>query len=147
MSRSYRTYPGPLLRCPKGLCKWCGLLIRKEDGSLDRKKTFCGPVCTTHYQLRADPQKMRQHVFFRDEGKCSACGFVHPYLDGEWEADHTRPLMMAFGDPQYWNPENVTLMCVNPCHKIKSARDLLEFQRKFRRKVSRILADIEALGL
>lgn len=147
MNRSYRTYPGRLLRPPRGMCKWCGLLIRKVDGDIDRKKTFCGPECVTHFQLRADPQKMRQHIFFRDQGKCAACGFEHPYLDGEWEADHIKPLMMAFASPDFWEPDNVALLCITPCHKEKSARDLRQFQRKLRRKVSRILREIDDAGM
>jgi len=125
------------------MCKFCGLLIKRDDGTLDRKKTFCGPECVTHYQLRADPQKMRQHVFFRDNGKCAACGTIHPYLDGEWEADHVRALMVAFGDPAFWEPDNVVILCISPCHKEKSARDLREFRRKYRRKVAHILREID----
>lgn len=126
------------------MCRWCGLLIRREDGEIiDRTRTFCGPECVTHYQLRADPSRMRQHVFFRDNGKCAACGFVHLYLDGDWEADHVLPLMVAWGNPDYWSPDNVVVLCIKPCHSEKSARDLREYRRKFRRKVAHILKEID----
>jgi len=86
---------------------------------------------------------MRQHVFFRDKGRCAACGTIHPYLDGDWEADHVLPLMISWGDPSFFEPENVVILCTKPCHTEKSARDLREYRRKFRRKVAYILGEID----
>lgn len=140
---SHRKYPGPFgVKLPWGLCHWCGLWIKDEAGKVRTGQKFCGPVCHTHYSLRADPQKMRQHVFFRDGGKCAACGTVHPYLDGEWEADHVRPLMIAFADPAAWDPDNVVILCIRPCHLEKSASDRRKYRAKFRRKAKAIWDEI-----
>jgi 5-methylcytosine-specific restriction endonuclease McrA len=66
---------------------------------------------------------MRQHVFFRDDGVCGMCGTKHRYNNADWEADHIEPLFTAFGDASYFEPENVQILCHDPCHKIKSAAD------------------------
>lgn len=129
----HRVYPGRLLKAPRGICAWCGLHIKNADGSINRSETFCGPVCHTHYQLRADPTRMRQFVFFRDHGICAACQRVHLYIDGDWQADHVRPLFRAGGDPSYWNPENVVLLCTDPCHKAKTRADRKRYRGKRRR--------------
>lgn len=81
----------------------------------------------TEYLLRTDPKTMRQHVFFRDEGRCAHCRTQHFYLDGPWQADHIEPLFMAFGDPSYWEPENVQILCTDPCHKAKSKADMAKY--------------------
>lgn len=83
--------------------------------------------------LRADPKKMREHVFFRDDGVCARCGKKHESLNADWEADHVMPLMVAFGDPRFWEPSNVVILCL-PCHKKKSAEDRRRYRKKQRRK-------------
>lgn len=81
---------------------------------------------------------MRRHVFFRDEGKCADCGFVHPYLDGEWENDHIIPLMRGLSDPTLFDPENCRILCIEPCHKLKTASDRRKYRKKFRKAASDI---------
>jgi len=126
------------------MCRWCGLWIKDADGNVLSEQKFCGAPCKTHYQLRADPQKMRQHVFFRDGGKCARCGYVHPYLDGDWEADHVIPLMIGLSDPALFEPDNVVVMCTAPnrCHYDKSAEDRRTYRKKFRRTMRDIYAEI-----
>lgn len=126
------------------MCRWCGLWVRDSAGAIARDQRFCGPVCRTHFQLRADPAKMRQHVFFRDGGRCAQCGTVHPYIDGDWEADHVIPLMVAYADPRLWEPDNVVVLCTSPnkCHYRKSAEDRRTYRQKYRKKVARILNEI-----
>lgn len=138
---NYRVYPSRIIKPPRGICRWCGITILKEDGSVNRRKTFCTQVCVTYYLVRADPSKMREFVFFRDRGKCARCGFQHLFLQGEWEADHVLPLMIAFGDPSYWEPDNVVLLCTTPCHKDKSAEDRRKYRKKHRRRWANIYAD------
>lgn len=121
------------------MCRWCGLWIKDATGAILRYEKFCGPVCRTHYSLRADPKMMRRHVFFRDNGACADCGTVHSYLDGDWEADHIVPLMVAFDDPSLWEPDNVRILCTTPCHVRKSADDRHLYRRKYRKKVAFIL--------
>lgn len=121
---THRTYPGRIKRPAPGMCRWCGVLIWKPDGMIDRNRTFCGQQCVTNYLLRADPSVMRRHVFFRDQGFCGICGKQHLSLRSkDWQADHMIPLFMAAGDPEFWEPENVQVLCTSPCHHAKSSAD------------------------
>lgn len=70
---------------------------------------------------------MRQHVFLRDEGYCAHCKKQWKYLSDPWQADHEQPLFMAFGNPDFWEPENVQILCTDPCHKIKSKSDMEKY--------------------
>ncbi|AFU86898.1 hypothetical protein Ccr32_gp066 [Caulobacter phage Ccr32] len=125
---THRTYPGKLIAPAPGHCRWCTGPILKPDGSINRRKTFCSQVCVSHYLLRADPAEMRRHVFFRDQGVCAACKKRWLYLDDSgWQADHIEPLFLAFGDLAYWEPENVQVLCTDPCHKQKSADDMRKY--------------------
>lgn len=126
-SYDHRTYPGKLIHPAPGHCRWCSQPIFRADGTINRRKTFCGQVCVSHYLLRADPKEMRRHVFFRDQGVCAMCHTRWLYMDDPWEADHMEPLFLAFGDLAYWEPENVQVLCKHPCHKIKSADDMRRY--------------------
>lgn len=127
-STTHRTYPGRLLKPAPGSCRWCGVWILKKDGEIDRRRTFCGQTCVTNYLLRSDPSVMRRHVFFRDRGVCGMCGHQHLSLNSrDWQADHIEPLFLAFGDPKFWEPENVQVLCTHPCHKVKSADDMQRY--------------------
>jgi 5-methylcytosine-specific restriction endonuclease McrA len=119
---AHRAYPGRFHKAPLGMCRWCGL--KTKD-----KAKFCSNVCRTHYLLRADPQRMRQYVFFRDFGICHECGKTHFYLTDDWEADHILPLFIAYGDPEFWEPTNVRLLCVK-CHKKKTAEDRRKYKKQ-----------------
>ncbi|UTC29555.1 HNH nuclease [Brevundimonas phage vB_BpoS-Bambus] len=70
---------------------------------------------------------MRQHVFLRDKGECASCGVVWRFLSDAWEADHVIPLFLAFGDWSFWEPENVQILCKDPCHKAKSKSDMARY--------------------
>lgn len=34
---------------------------------------------------------------------------------------------MAFGNPDFWEPENVQVLCSDPCHKAKSKSDMEKY--------------------
>jgi 5-methylcytosine-specific restriction endonuclease McrA len=51
----------------------------------------------------------------------------HRYNNADWQADHVLPLFMAFGDPPFWDPENLQILCTDPCHKIKTADDRAKY--------------------
>jgi 5-methylcytosine-specific restriction endonuclease McrA len=128
VSYNHRTHPSKINRQPPGHCRWCGVVILKKDGSgPNLRRSWCGQTCVTQYLLRSDPKVMRQHVFFRDQGKCSGCGRVWRYMSDPWQADHVEPLFMAFGDWSYWEPEIVQILCTDPCHKTKSANDMARY--------------------
>lgn len=126
-ARDRRRWPGkePHPYAPKGHCKWCGKAIMRPDGvRLNLRKTR-HDECLTQYLVRIQPASMRAFVFARDGGRCAECGFVHG-ADGQWEADHTLQLALADGDPDRWAPENVRILCVDPCHKNKTREDAAE---------------------
>lgn len=145
LTQRHRIYPLKLNRPPRGICRWCRLVIKRRDGSVNRRRTFCSKVCVTHYLLRADPRRMRRHVFYRDKGVCGDCGYQHHYLHGDWEADHILPLMIAFGDPGYWEPDNVVVLCKTPCHRNKSAADRRKYRKRDRREIARRIQDLESM--
>lgn len=124
---NHRTYPERLTRAAPGHCRWCGTQVLRDDGRVDYRRGFCGQLCVTAYLLRADPAVMRRHVFFRDDGICGECGKQWRYMDDPWDADHILPLFLAFGDPDFWEPENVTVLCRDPCHRKKSAEDMQKY--------------------
>ncbi len=134
-SSSYRIHPAKRKKPGPGTCTWCKIAILRIDGTPNLRRTFCSNRCVTEYLLRTDPKVMRRHIFFRDEGKCAHCGEQHFYLDGPWEADHIEPLMLAFDDPSFWEPENLQILCKDPCHKAKTQSDRIRYG--FARKLAR----------
>lgn len=70
---------------------------------------------------------MRQHIFFRDDGVCAACGKKHRYNNADWQADHIQPLFLAYGDWAFWEPDNLQILCHDPCHKAKSKDDMAKY--------------------
>lgn len=138
-------YPGRISKPPPGICRWCGIVIIGPTGAPNRRKTFCGPICVTHHLLRSDPSCMRRHVFYRDRGKCAACGFEHKILNGDWELDHRLPLMISLGDPTFWEPENCQILCESPCHKEKSASDRRKYRKRERRWMKKKYDDLSSM--
>lgn len=127
VSYNHRTHPSKLRRSAPGHCRWCNVAILKADGTLNLRRSWCGQRCVTEYLLRTDPKVMRQHIFFRDDGVCAMCKTKHPYNNGDWEADHEMPLFLAYGDPAFWEPENLQILCKDPCHKIKTQADRIRY--------------------
>jgi 5-methylcytosine-specific restriction endonuclease McrA len=126
-SYNHRTHPSKLTRPPPGYCRWCALPILKVDGTINRRRSWCSQQCVGEYLLRTDAKMYRQHIFFRDDGVCARCNKKHRYNNGDWQADHILPLAIAFGDPAFWDPENLQLLCTDPCHKEKSAEDRTKY--------------------
>lgn len=122
-----RIWPGPEPHAgaPPGHCVWCGKTIMREDGlrlNLRRKRH---EECLTQLLVRLRPDAMRRFVWRRDAGLCGwpGCNRKHD-LFGHWDADHIKPLYLADGDPSFWAPENVRILCRDPCHKLKSREDM-----------------------
>lgn len=123
----HRIHPSKLLRAPPGICTWCIQPILRADGTVNRRRRWCSQTCVGHYLLRTDPKVWRQHIFFRDDGFCADCGKQHRYNNGDWQADHIQPLFLAFGAAEFWEPENLQILCTDPCHKKKSADDMKKY--------------------
>jgi hypothetical protein len=126
--RAKRQWPGPEPHAdaPPGHCWWCGDPIMREDGFRMNLRKRRHDACLTQLLARLRPDVMRRLVWRRDEGRCAwpGCGRVHE-LYGHWDADHLRPLYFANGDPSFWSPENVRILCRDPCHKLKSREDIV----------------------
>lgn len=120
---THRTHPRKAKKPGRGTCTWCLKPILRPDGSQNMRRTFCDQVCVSAYLLRTDPKVMRQHIFVRDDGRCARCGTVWAYNSADWEADHVEPLREAYGDPRFWEPENLQILCNDPCHKDKTRED------------------------
>ena len=52
----------------RGLCRWCNLEVPP------RRFTFCSAYCVHEWRLRTQPRYLREQVYARDKGRCSACG-------------------------------------------------------------------------
>lgn len=126
-ARDRRRWPGkePHAGAPKGHCRWCGEPIMRPDGVRMNLRKTRHDACLMQYLVRIQPGTMRFFVFKRDGGRCAECGRVHAW-NGPWEADHILQLALANGDPERWAPENVRILCVDPCHKAKSKADAAE---------------------
>lgn len=74
------------------------------------------------WKIMNDPTVARRHIFIRDKGTCRECGVFSPLM-GDFEVDHVKPLFEAHGDPEYYGPENMQLLCTG-CHKIKTQEDM-----------------------
>lgn len=122
-SYDHRTHPAKIVRPPAGHCRWCGRVILNKHGEIARNRSWCGPMCVHQYKIRADPQFTRRHIFLRDGGACAECFRVWKNLNDPWEADHIIPLFLAAGDWSFWEPENVQLLCREPCHVTKTSQD------------------------
>ena len=121
---------------PKGangraLCRWCNLEVPP------RRRTFCSEWCVHEWRLRTDPGYLREQVFERDRGVCSACGIdtVAEWLRlsrlrGErrrasilawgigraprrslWDADHIVPVSEGGGECDLSNIRTLCLKC------------------------------------
>lgn len=126
-ARAKRAWPGgkPHEKAEPGHCVWCGEGIFREDGlRLNLRRKWHEP-CLEQFLIRTRPDAMRRFVWRRDEGRCArpGCGRVHG-LYGHWDADHVEPLYFAEGRLEYWAPENVVILCREPCHKLKSREDI-----------------------
>lgn len=71
------------------------------------------------------PREARRYAFVKFKGECQECGFFSPLM-GDFDVDHIKPLFEAFGDPSYYEPENLQLLC-KECHKTKSGEDLKRY--------------------
>jgi 5-methylcytosine-specific restriction endonuclease McrA len=51
----------------RGLCRWCSLEVPRG------RFTFCSEYCVHEWKLRTQPAYLREQVFRRDKGRCTAC--------------------------------------------------------------------------
>lgn len=124
VSASHRIPPKPpSWNCERGTCRFCGEAII-ENGKVNRRKHWHQP-CADLWKIMNDPKVAREHVLRRERYTCEGCG-VHDRF-GTFECDHIRPLYEAKGDPTYWQPGNLMLLCVE-CHKEKTKADMVRFR-------------------
>lgn len=117
----------------RGLCRWCSLEVPRG------RFTFCSEFCVHEWKLRTQPAYLREQVFKRDRGICSACAVDTVrearklrYARGEnrisllqhwglrrrsrkslWDADHIVPVIEGGGECDL---ENIRTMCLR-CHR------------------------------
>ena len=123
---------------PKGptgraLCRRCQTEVPKG------RRTFCSDACVHEWKLRSQPSYLREQVFARDRGRCSACGLDTEDLSRRlrqmpkeqarrvltrlrmadclersfWEAHHVKAVMEGGGA---CGLENLRTLCVS-CHR------------------------------
>ena len=139
----------------RGLCRWCSLEVPRG------RYTFCSEFCVHEWKLRTQPAYLREQVFKRDRGICSACGIDAMrearrlrYARGEnrisllahwglrrksrkslWDADHIIPVIEGGGECDL---DNIRTMCLR-CHR----QATLQLRR---RKRPSVVSSYEATG-
>ncbi|MBB5063751.1 HNH endonuclease signature motif containing protein [Granulicella mallensis] len=141
LSEAGRAQRAALSLGPNGLalCRWCQMEILAR-----RRRTFCSEYCVHQWRLRSDPGYLRDQVFARDCGVCTACGTdtVAAYAALKrsrgkarvealavwglktvqtrrslWDADHIRPVAEGGGQCDL---DNLRTLCL-PCHREATA--------------------------
>jgi 5-methylcytosine-specific restriction endonuclease McrA len=104
----------------KGHCRWCDMVILKEDDTINTRKSW-HEECATEYLLIYHSQEQRAHIRKRDKGVCNHCG----KSTGKWDVDHIRPLVEQKGvkeqdlDWSYYSLDNLQTLC-KKCHRKKT---------------------------
>lgn len=78
-----RTNPKAGWAKPSGLCRYCGLDVKRFDS---RKRTFCSDACVHEWKIRSDIGYARNQIFKRDRGICACCGLDTERLHKEYYA-------------------------------------------------------------
>ena len=118
----------------RALCRWCALEVPQ------RRRTFCSEYCVHEWRLRTDPAYLRDQVFARDCGICTACGVDTEALRKQfrkldyrarrqflkewglkegwrrslWDADHVIAVAEGGGECDL---SNMRTLCLN-CHRL-----------------------------
>ena len=121
----------------RGLCRWCNLEVPP------RRFTFCSAYCVHEWRLRTQPRYLREQVYERDKGACSACGvdtnfelrrlrrsrgakrleqMAHWGMKTRlrkslWDADHIVPVAEGGGECDL---SNIRTLCLR-CHRAATA--------------------------
>lgn len=120
---------------PAGTCRWCGKEIRREDGELDRRRSYhAGPESWRYGRTprEGEPDCLvawnrsrtwdARHALSRVGGEQLTCGECGVECGGpgqpSWEADHK----LALEDGGEHALENLWVLCV-PCHREKTAQE------------------------
>ncbi len=117
----------------RGICRWCSLEVPRG------RFTFCSEFCVHEWKLRTQPAYLREQVFERDRGICSACavdtvrearrlrysrganrssllahwGLRRTSRKSLWDADHIIPVIEGGGECDL---ENIRTLCLR-CHR------------------------------
>lgn len=115
----------------RALCRWCNLEVPP------RRSTFCSDWCVHEWKIRSDPGYLRERVFERDKGICSACrtdteaayrdlkrargvhrerllarwGLKKIARKSLWDADHIVPVAEGGGECDITNLRTLCLAC------------------------------------
>ena len=121
----------------RGLCRWCSLEVPP------RRFTFCSAYCVHEWRLRTQPRYLREQVYARDKGWCSACGVNTDFevrrlrrsrgskreeqmghwglktrlRKSLWDADHIVPVSEGGGECDL---SNIRTLCLR-CHRVATA--------------------------
>ena len=121
---SHRKPPKPeSWDCARGSCRFCGFIIL-ENGKVNKRKHW-HEQCALTWRVMNNPADARSYVHRRENYTCQGCGW-HNRL-GAFEVDHVKPLFEANGDPTYWQPPNLMLLCED-CHKEKTKADMVRYR-------------------
>lgn len=112
-----------------GYCHWCGKEL------IGRRKSYCSDKHRIDYYFFFSWKRVRLEVYELAEGLCSDCGIETYFyrrdskgLDWCTEIDHIKPISKG---GNFWDLNNLQLLC-HDCHtNIKTRRDLYPQKRGF----------------
>jgi hypothetical protein len=115
----------PSWNCAKGTCRFCGDPVI-ENGVVNTRKHWHYD-CAMLWLVMNNPTEARKYVHQRDCYTCQHCGYDNRW--GTFQVDHIKPLYEANGDATYWQPDNLTLLCVE-CHQEKTNTDMVRWRAR-----------------
>ena len=92
----------------KGQCRWCGMTIVKDDGSINERRSW-HEDCATLYMIVYHSREQRAQLRRRDGGVCNHCG-----KNSEQKGLEGHEL-----DWSYYMMENLQTLCKS-CHRKKT---------------------------
>lgn len=106
--------------CPWGVCRWCGKIIWKDDGTILKRRHW-HKECLHEYWIVSDSKYAKAQVKKRDKGICAICGKYCRYRN-EWDLDHIIPLIDSSNDISFWGLNNLQTLC-KECHIKKTSKE------------------------
>lgn len=105
------------------VCRLCGDRVTRRGRSARWHLE-----CLEEYRPVASPNDARSVAHEVSGGRCAHCGAQHDLGAATWEADHREPVWRSGGDIRFWLRSNLQVLCREPCHATKTAKDAEEYR-------------------
>lgn len=146
----------------RGICRWCSLEVPRG------RFTFCSEYCVHEWKLRSQPAYLRENVFLRDRGICSACrvdtlaayrrlrasrgssrhallehwGLMRYTRKSLWDADHIQPVAEGGGECDL---DNLRTLCLR-CHRAATLELSLRLRNRKKSEHEELTAQLSKIS-